>query len=219
MTGPIELRPFTYVAFNLFLATVPVVLAFFIAFGIKLDVKAHRARWLIWAPLLVLWSVFLPNTCYLLTEWRHYLDTITKSQIYFVARYNHDAVVNFLILTGFYIFYRGSGLLAFFLSIWPLDRLARRKLSAQITIIKIIGFPLCALGVYLGLIRRYNSWDVVHRHFISNIITDAGEALSHPFSLILIVGLAVVLWVLYLAFDIWMDGLAWRRREYIAGKA
>ena len=77
---------------DLALAFVPVALAFGIAHGLRRDIlrrdilrrdilrrdilTARRIRWELWLPLLLVWLLFLPNTCYLLTEWRHYLCDI-----------------------------------------------------------------------------------------------------------------------------------------------
>ncbi len=75
------------------------------------------------------WLVFLPNSCYLLTEWRHYLDTLTQSPLFAEAHHSGDGRLDFFLITGFYLLYSGAGLLAFFLAVWPLDRLTRRRLG------------------------------------------------------------------------------------------
>ena len=68
------MRPAPNVAWNLFLAVIPVALAFAIARGARRDMReAGRIRWGLWLPLGVVWLAFLPNSCYLLTEWRQLL--------------------------------------------------------------------------------------------------------------------------------------------------
>jgi uncharacterized membrane protein len=205
-------RPLGNVIWNLFLASIPVLIAFFVNKGIRRDLAENRNRPYLWIPLLVLWFAFLPNTCYLLTEWRHYFETISSGRVYF-ARHDHDETLTFLLLTAFYMFYSGWGMLAFFLSIWPLDRLAGKRYRGAASFLKVIGFPACALGVYLGLVQRYNSWNIIHRHVLINIVRDAVYALARPYTASMIIGLAAILCLLYIGFDIWMDGFALRIRE------
>ena len=68
------MRPASNVVWNFFLALIPVVLAFVIYYGVQRDKRrddpAHKVFWL---GLMFIWLVFLPNTCYLVTEWRHFL--------------------------------------------------------------------------------------------------------------------------------------------------
>lgn len=205
------LRPPHNVIWNLFLAFIPVVLALIVARGAREDVRrSNRVRWWLWTPVLLVWLVFLPNTCYLLMEWRHYITDLTASRISYNARDNHEALAGLLVSTGFYIIYSGAGLLSFFLAIWPLERLARARLGPVLAWGKVAGFLLCSLGVYLGLVYRFNSWDLVHRAGLNRIFTVIVNSMLAPFTATLIVGFAAILWVLYLGFDIWMDGFAWR---------
>ncbi len=207
------LRPATSVLWNLFLALVPVVLAFALARGARRDMRrTGRIRWGLWLPLGLVWLAFLPNSCYLLTEWRHFLETLTQSSLFAQARQSQEGRVDFFIVISFYLLYSGAGLLAFFLAVWPLDRLTRRRLGWAGAALRPLIFPLCALGVYLGLTPagRFNSWDLVHPHRLAGLLALAGESLQRPFLLGLILAFGAVLWLFYAAFDIWMDGLAWR---------
>ncbi|MDQ2800339.1 MAG: DUF1361 domain-containing protein [Armatimonadota bacterium] len=200
------------VFWNLFLAVIPVFLAFAIARGARRDMRATgRVRWGLWLPLGVVWLVFLPNSCYLLTEWRHYLETLTRSPLYAQAHQSRDGQLDFFITTGFYLFYSGAGLLAFFLAIWPLDRLTRRRLGWGGALLRPLIFPLCALGVYLGLTRdRFNTWDLVNAQKLTPILAMIGQVFHRPLALSMILLFGAVLWLFYAAFDIWMDGAAWR---------
>ena len=206
------LRPSPVVLWNLFLALVPVVLAFVIARGVRHERQHHRPlRWGLWPPLAVLWLIFLPNSCYLLTEWRHYLETLTRSPIYAEAQKGGDARFDFFVITGFYFFYSGAGLLAFFLAVWPLDRLTRPRLGRVGAVLRPVIFPLCALGVYLGLMQgRFNSWDLVNGRRLTALLSTTSHVFQRPHLLLVILVFSAVLWLLYALFDIWMDGLAWR---------
>jgi uncharacterized membrane protein len=207
---PYDVRPLHNVLWNLFLAVLPVLLAFVIAHYLRRGLKSARAEFGM-ALLYVAWAGFLPNTCYLLTEWRHYVEAISMGDYVPLIRYNHDLIVRLLISTAFYIFYSGSGLLAFFLSVWPLDRIIRERSVKQAAVFKIAVFALCGLGVYLGLIPRFNTWDLV-RH-PSEILDTTLHALTNPLVIGLMIALATTLWVLYVGFDIWMDGLMLRLKR------
>jgi uncharacterized membrane protein len=62
---------------NLVLAFIPVVIACYMRRGIDSDVAVRkRARWWIWGPVGLVWLLFLPNTAYVLTDWRHYLAAV-----------------------------------------------------------------------------------------------------------------------------------------------
>lgn len=200
-------RPLHNVLVNIFLALVPVLLSFVLARGIRRQGRAHgQVTWALWIPLLLVWLAFLPNTCYLLTEWRHYLETVTQTQVYFQAQRNHDATFDLFLETGFYVFYTGTGLLCLFLAVWPLDHLARRRLGRWIWPAQAVVFAVCALGVYLGLVCRFNSWNLLRADQAHAIVQATGEVFVRPVLLALIGAFGLTLWLLYFLFDIWMDG-------------
>src|SRR5579862_155621 len=84
---------------NLTLALIPIGLGRWLKFGIDRDLsKRGRVRWALWIIVAFLWLAFLPNTAYLLTEWRHYLTTIVDDPSYSPVihgdRYPADATRN-----------------------------------------------------------------------------------------------------------------------------
>lgn len=206
------MRPVPNVIWNLFLAVVPVVLAFVIARGVRQEREnTGTVQWLLWGPLAVIWLVFLPNSCYLLTEWRHYFETLTQSQLYSQAHHSGDGRTDFFLVTAFYLVYSGAGLLAFFLAVWPLDRLTRPRLGRLGAALRPAIFPLCALGVYLGLMRgRFNSWDLVSGTRVADLLATAVQVFQRPLLFASILLFGALLWLFYAVFDIWMDGVAWR---------
>ncbi|HEY3328925.1 MAG TPA: DUF1361 domain-containing protein [Capsulimonadaceae bacterium] len=198
------MRPPLNVLWNIFLAVLPVVIAFAAAHFVRGARREGRSvkAWII--PVLLMWLALLPNTCYLLTEWRHYLDEITtKPTIVTGARHNPHMMLDFLMLTAFYAVYSGMGILTFFLAIAPIDRLVRPP-----RFVKPLFFILCSLGVYLGLIPRFNSWDFLHRP--GAIFATIAEAFARPPLALLIVGFGIALWGLYFLFSLMIDGLELR---------
>ena len=201
---------------NLFLASVPVALAFGIARGLRRDAAASRPlRWAMWLPLLAVWLLFLPNTCYLLTEWRHYLCDIHDRGWYYPVygrgQYPPAATFSLLSLTAFYLAYTGAGLAAFFLALWPLHRLARQRWGRAAGPARAAVCLLCSLGVFLGLVSRFNSWDVARPALAQAVLSTALQTLMRPLLLGSVCVFGAILWLLYALFEIGMDGLAVRR--------
>lgn len=163
---------------------------------------------MIWTPLLIAWLLFLPNTCYLVTEWRHFIEILMKSpQLYYAARSNTDVFIGLIASSAFYVFYSSTGLVCFFLAIYPLDVLFK-----PVWVVRPMFFFLCSLGVYLGLIDRYNSWQILrHPH---EIIHSAHLAVERPFLFVVMCGFAVILWLFYGVFGLTMEGARARYRKF-----
>jgi uncharacterized membrane protein len=196
----------SHILWNLFLAFVPVLLAALIA-CVYLWCPNLRKRWWVWAPLGLLWLGFLPNTAYLLTEWRHFIEYVVASPVDVrAAAHDRGALLSFLALATFYVVYSGSGLLAFSMAIWPVAQLAKPK-----WLTKAVFFYLCAAGVYLGLIDRLNTWDIFYHP--KWVVSSALGAMAHPLLLLLTFGFAAVLWLNYWVFEVFVDGLLPRLRQ------
>lgn len=112
----------------------------------------------------------------------------------------------------FYMFYSGIGLLTFALAIRRIAWVMRqRRLTLWIWAMPFV--LLMSLGVYLGLILRLNSWDIISNPHI--VWASIVSTLTRPALVSLIGAFAGFLWFVYLVMDIWVDGLVCRFR---AGK-
>lgn len=194
------------ITWNLFLAVVPVALAFWIrALSRKPGASPIRNIW-IWL-LGVLWLIFLPNTCYLLTEWRHFLETLDGANLYLASHTNTYLTIKLMYYTVFYFLYSGAGLITFALAIRPIAGILRRQ-GANLWIYGCALFILSSLGIYLGLIHRFNSWDFINR---PEVIMDTVKSLAYrPLLSAFIIIFGGVLWLAYLAIDVWIDGFLLR---------
>ena len=192
------------VVWNVFLALIPVVLAYVINWGAG---RLNFSRTVL-VLLGMAWLVFLPNTCYLLTEWRHYLTMMDGQNLYLRSRGNPAITLMLMAYTGFFMLYSGVGLVTFALAIRPLARLARQK-GVNLAIIGTPLFILLSVGVYLGLVLRYNSWDLLTRP--TDIWVSVIELTARPLLSLFILGFAMVLWAAYAAVDIWIDGYKFRK--------
>jgi uncharacterized membrane protein len=194
------------ICINLTLALIPVILGLLIGWLSWRDTK-FSTKWYLWVPLIFLWVGFLPNTCYLLTEWRHFIDIITQNpeQIRQAPK-SKEALLDFLALSTFYVVYSSLGLLTFSMALWPVAHWLKPQRWA-----KFLFFLICALGVYLGLIKRLNTWDVWnHPHTVLN---DSVIAVSHPFTVAMIILFSLVIWANYWVFEVFIDGFQLRLRR------
>jgi uncharacterized membrane protein len=200
------MKLFLQVTLNLFLAAVPVVLAQVIC--------RSEPRWrgrtgasIGIAALLLLWLVFLPNTCYLLTEWRHFLVTLDASNLYLRSQVDHRITLLLMLYTAFFFCYSAVGMLAFALAIRPVDRLVRKDGNVP-WVWGTLLFLLVSLGVFLGLVPRFNSWNLATHP--ARIFTTIGVVFHHPVLSAFLVVFAGMLWLMYVAIDIWIDGFLLR---------
>ncbi|HEU4754845.1 MAG TPA: DUF1361 domain-containing protein [Armatimonadota bacterium] len=195
---------------DLLLGVIPALLGWGLAAGVARTPR--RLGWL-WLPAGLVWLLFLPNAPYLLTEMRHYFRREP------VMVWDDAGATRFLLISGFYLAFSGSGLLLFALAVRPIHRLARER-RWPVPFLAPALFLLCSLGVYLGLRLRFNSWDLWKAP--QEVLVSAWDALTvYRRAGPLIVGFAGVLWAAYVAVDIWIDGLLLRlgRRKTQGRKA
>ncbi|MDO8588374.1 MAG: DUF1361 domain-containing protein [Armatimonadota bacterium] len=196
----------TWVIWNLFLAAVPVATAQ----AICRTEPRWRARPVLKigvAVLLLVWLAFLPNTCYLLTEWRHFLARLDSSDLYIRSQLDNRMTLLLMFYTAFYFCYSAMGMLAFALAIRPIACLVRKD-GAAAWVWGIPLFLLTSLGVYLGLVLRFNSWDLITRP--STVWAVAASLAARPVLAAFLVLFAGMLWLAYIVTDIWIDGLILR---------
>ena len=205
------MQSWTWILWNLFLAAVAPVMAYALAKGAeRFTIKTRRVPWFVWIPLAIGWLVFLPNTCYLLTEWRHFFFDAMYENLRQTAREDRAYMLTVAELGFFFLLYSGFGVICFVLSIRPMEGLCRAA-GVPMAYFKVPFFFLISLGVYMGLIVRLNSWDIVTRP--GYVFDVAMYAFSRLSLLKVIAAFAFLLWLLYEALDIWMDGLSWRLKQ------
>lgn len=199
-----------WVAWNIFLAVIPVVLAYTI-----FRLYDKRSSSLVRASMAILglvWLAFLPNTCYLLTEWRHFLGTLDYANLYSRWQTDSDATLMLLTYTLFYMCYSGIGVFTFALAIRPVACIAKKS-GATLWVWAIPLFLLMSVGVYLGLVLRFNSWELINKP--GAIWASAVSVLHRPTLAAFVVLFAGFLWIAFIAVDIWIDGLVARWRHHL----
>ena len=202
-----------WLCWNLFLAIIPVVAGWLFAAGLKSvrqnvgNIRQNPAAWPGLIVSALVWFFFLPNTCYLLTEWRHFLfDSGPVSLRQEVAE---NPILKLVVAEQglFFVTYSALGVLCYALSIRLVAQALRQN---RVSLLPLAApfYLLMSLGVYMGLIVRLNSWDIVSRP--GHVWRVASHALFSPTLLAIIIAFAFLLWALYEIVDIWLDGVEWR---------
>lgn len=206
----------SWIITNILLAMIPVALGYTIAF-----LSHCRPKFLARGAMLILgiaWLVFLPNACYLLTEWRHFFHVLDSSNLYLQWRMGKDidVMLKLMMYTIFYLCYSGIGLLAFAIAIRPIARIIKRT-GASLSFWAVPFFLLMSLGMYLGLILRYNTWDLIYKHneILNTVLNLATKTRLSAF----LIFFAGFLWLVYLATDIWIDGFLYRVKGSLSCEA
>lgn len=205
----------SWIVWNLFLSAVPVGLAHLWVYcvnrwSLRGSSRKQRIHWLAFTPLIVGWVAFLPNTCYLLTEWRHFLFDSHFVEVRDAVDTDRSLMLRVARQGLFFLCYSGFGVLCLLYAIRPVEQLCRRaKVHKALWMTPL--FLLTSLGVYLGLIIRLNSWDLLTRPL--GVWATVESALSNGLLLQTIVIFAALLWICYEISNIWADGLAERLRK------
>ncbi len=201
-----------WILWNLMLATVSVPAGYLLSIGAQsLTLRKKKVPWIFWLPLAILWLAFLPNTCYLLTEWRHFLLGTRFEDLHSLSDKDRAGMLEAANYGLFFLLYSGYGVLCFVLSIRPVEFLLR-KTKIHSVLLAPPFFLLISFGVYLGLIHRLNSWDLIHHpHHVLTLIADAFTNL-HLLQTIVI--FAAILWLIYETVDMWVDAFTERLRGW-----
>jgi len=172
-----------FMGWNLILALIP----FVVSMGLLRHVQAMtrpKSSLATTGSIAVLWLLFLPNAPYMLTDLIHtanhsgvlfYIDTVTISSFaitgLITALYSIEHMIIVVSIT------------------WkPLSRLQQNSLRHAC-------WWLSALGIYLGRVLRWNSWDAIREpaHIAADVLDLFLNPLTHAKAWLLIIGLGLFL--------------------------
>ena len=148
---------------NLFLAWIPFGLALLIY-----DRHRRGARLVQLAALGLLWLLFFPNAPYIVTDFR-YLTDMTGKAFWFEGLLIGTAAV--------------TGLLLGFMSLYLIQAIVRRVAGTRYAwLFVLVALALSSVGVYLGRVLRWNSWDVFVRPgaLLGELAGVLVDPLAHP---------------------------------------
>ncbi len=162
-------------AFNIFLACIPVILAQIVFTKRFTPIKLVGS---------FIWFIFLPNTIYLVTDIVNLVsDARAISGTYLIA----DAALFISLIP--------VGIITLVLSVSPFEKLfVKNKNSMLLFVLNLfIGF-----GLVLGRVQRVNSWEILTN--IQNVISNSLVILKSAELLFVVVLFALLSQVIYIKF-------------------
>lgn len=198
---------------NLFLALLPIPLGLLLARRVAAAAPERRIPGARTAVLALAWLLLLPNAPYLVTDMRHFLFDERWRAI--TGQAAHDAgALRASVALGFgFLAFGVIGLVAMSLAVRPVQ-LALRVRYPRLRRLRLPFFVVVALGVWLGLVPRFNSWDALLRPHI--VVAEAASLLTQPATMALIAAFGVLLAITHdLACAAW-DG--WRLERRLEGR-
>jgi len=173
-------RPYDFLLWNVFLAAVPYALAALVRVG-----RGRRVPWYALVVVGAAWLLFLPNAFYIVTDFVH-LDDIRGMPVWFDA-----AMIGSFAATG---------LLLGFASLRSMEEVVGGFGAASARLLSLGALALSAVGIYLGRVQQFNSWDVVLRpgRLAASLLVAATDPTSHTRALAITAGMGMALTLGYL---------------------
>ena len=188
------MRPPHWMVWNMFLALVP----------LGLSVWLFRVPWRhrggLWVTGVIAFVLFLPNAPYVVTDGIHLVQWLQLGQSW---------MRSFNLVAGFSVFFF-LGLEAYALCIVNL----RHFVGRTVVPLELAVHGLCAIGIYLGRVARFNSWDIVGNGHA--ILHAAHKALTQPWPVILVT-VAFVVTAVGCEIVLAVNRLAWHAAEHRLG--
>lgn len=150
----------SFLVWNLFLAWLPLVLAFWL----KIIIKNNKSPG--WKEIILAgsWLAFLPNSFYLLTDLIHLQSSGEISLLYDTAM-----IISFVI----------NGLLLGYLSLYIMHQIAKNFFGASLAyIFAQLVLLLSGFAIYLGRYLRWNTWDVIVNP--AGLVFDISDRIINP---------------------------------------
>ncbi|WP_414617527.1 DUF1361 domain-containing protein [Dyadobacter sp. 32] len=164
---------------NLFLSWIPLLLAFVANSLTKRFGKIPVTVILI----SMVWLAFFPNAPYMITDLAHLTVDYQRDLTW------HDTIMLFI--------YAEVSLFNGLVSLYWIHQSWRHVFNRSVsTFLLVISLPLAGFGVYLGRVRRMNSWDIVHNPL--DTISNLFESVMDRTALVLSLEIGIVLGMLYL---------------------
>lgn len=165
-----------FLVWNLFLAIIPL--------GIVMYVEETQLTGLKKWIALGIWLLFLPNAPYIITDFIHLKNSQGVFQIFDVV------VIGSFAIAGLYCY-----LISFYRMLKNTQDVISKKMRTYIQI--AIPF-LCGVGIYLGRVERWNSWDLITQPtlLIKNILKIGEDLFTNTTLWIFVLGTTLFLFCL-----------------------
>ena len=195
-----KIGPFWWMLWNLALALIPVGLA--MLFLKRSEQPKKGIRTVVFFLQLGLILLFLPNAPYVATDLIHFLDKVRVSDISLW----HLMATEFPLYVGFVLL----GLTSYSFTIDRILFALRKRFGRTAYWSGLVLLPILnAIGVYLGRVARFNSWDILQSPL--NIARSGRTAMLDSRMLRIILGMSILLFVVHQFYSILHDGIRHRR--------
>ncbi len=178
-----------WMGWNLLLAFIPLFISFFIFSKRHWDIAKFPLKFL-YLTLFLCFYFFLPNAPYVLTDIIHLVRQI-KDHRYFLLSDNEIIVLLIpqylmFIFVGFSFYVLSFQRFIHFLKEFNIN-------FVVILLVKIVNPFLMAIGIFLGRIYRFNSWDIISNS--ESIIKSTIEGFSNLHFTIFIIFITIIIFV------------------------
>lgn len=201
-----RLGPYWWMAWNVILAIIPVVLA--ILFLRRRDQLIRPvSNWMFSLQALVV-LLFLPNAPYVVTDMVHFLETVRLT--------DHGLWRLLIVEFPLYIGFIGFGLFCYSFTVDRLYHAVKIRFGRRTYWVLHVAVPLLnAIGIYLGRVSRFNTWDV-----LIDPLQILREAVITDVEILAIIGImTIALYITHLGYKIMHDGLRIRLMRLRARRA
>ena len=170
-----------WIVWNLFLAFIPLILSLW------LFLRRSKKRSLLWWIGFIVYIAFLPNAPYLLTDIIHLIEAI---------RAGYSIWITTLVFIPLHLLAISIGWEAYVISLINQGHYLKKQGARKfIFASELITHALCAIGIFLGRFRRFNSWDLVTQPDVLLTSTIGDLTAKKPLLVILIT--FIILFILY----------------------
>jgi uncharacterized membrane protein len=191
-----KLGPFWWMAWNAALALIPVGLA--VIFLKRSEQPKRRISTPVFLGQIFLIMLFLPNAPYIATDLVHFLETVRTT----------DLSLWHLLATQFPL-YIAFVLLGIVCYAFTTDRILfamRRRFGRSAYRVALFAIPiLSSIGIYLGRVARFNSWDILNDPL--HIARSSENAFADARIFKIVFSMALLLFLVHQLYKIFHDGL------------
>ena len=187
---------------NIFLALIPYLIAWRLnhAYYLKKWSNISRLNQILFFITFVIWFFFFPNTAYLISDIRHLADYC--DDLGYLRVCAEQAWVVPIFFT-----YALIGVPTFYFSLKNMTHVIEKlfgKWSKRL--FPFVMIPVTALGLLLGLVARFNSWEIINQPH--DIIQTALLFLTDKIMLQNFISYTVMLYLIYYSID-----FIWKKRK------
>jgi uncharacterized membrane protein len=195
--------PFWWMVWNGGLALIPALMSLF--FFRRKDQPRHGIRGLTFGFEMALVLLILPNAPYITTDLVHFLETVRMGDTSLWKLLGTELPI--------YMIFVLFGLTCYSFTVDRLLYALRMRLGKGWGWLGIFGIPLLSsLGIYLGRVARYNSWDVLTDP--QGIIQSSWSSLDKMKIAKVLIGMWIGLILIHQIYRTLHDGIVARLAEY-----